>query len=173
MCMNRESMQPVTILLTRYSDLFGLFLCKICRNAYSHASISIDEKEEVFYSFNYKGFVVEKPKKYSPKTRLSGSMCIRMQVPETVHKKIKEELEWFAQHKELYTYSAIGVILCLLRIPHKFKNSYFCSQFVAEVLSVSGAVHFKKSESLYLPVHFVDHMDCKYSQKQIVRNVIC
>lgn len=173
MKIRQEPMKPVTILLTRYSDWFGVFLCKICRNTYSHASISIDENEEIFYSFNYKGFVVEKPKKYAPKTRMAGSMCIRIQVPESIHQKIKTELEQFANHKEEYQYSMLGVVLCLLKIPHKFKNSYFCSQFVAEVLSNTGAVQLKKNESLYLPMHFVDDMECRYSGKQLVKNAIC
>ena len=169
----QEAMKTITVLLTKYSDWFSVFLCKICRNTYSHASISIDGHEELFYSFNYKGFVVEKPKKYAPKTRMAGSMCIRMQVPESVHKKLEEELERFVNNREQFTYSTLGVILCLLKIPHKFKNSYFCSQFVAEVLTKAGAARLKKNESLYLPMHFVDRMECNYSKKQIVKNVIC
>ena len=168
-----EAMKSVTILLTKYSDWFSIFLCKICRSTYSHASISIDGNEEIFYSFNYKGFVIEKPKKYAPKTRMKGSMCIRMQVPESVHRKLEEELERFVNHREQFSYSTFGVILCLLKIPHKFKNSYFCSQFVAELLANTGAARLKKSESLYLPMHFVDGMECKYSTKQLVQNAIC
>lgn len=48
----------------------------------------------------------------------------------------------------------------------------FCSQFVAEVLSKSGAVKLKKKESLYLPGQLVDGMECLFSQKQIVYNAI-
>ena len=169
----QEAMKTVTILLTKYSDWFSVFLCKICRNTYSHASISIDGNEEIFYSFNYKGFVIEKPKKYAPKTRMQGSMCIRMQVPESVHKKLETELERFVNNREIFSYSTLGVILCLLHIPHKFKNSYFCSQFVAELLSSTGAAKLKKNESLYLPMHFVDRMECDHSAVQIVKNVIC
>ena len=104
---------------------------------------------------------------------MQGSMCIRMQVPESVHKKLENELERFTNHREQFNYSTLGVILCLLRIPHKFKNSYFCSQFVAEMLSSTGAAKLKKSESLYLPMHFVDSIECRYSAKQLVTNVIC
>ncbi len=75
-------MKTVTILLTWYSGLFGRFICGISKHGYSYASISIDGAEEIFYSFNYKGFVVEKPKKRFPRSRMAGSMCIRMQVPE-------------------------------------------------------------------------------------------
>lgn len=168
----KEEMKTVTVLLTRYSDLFGRFICKISRNAYSHASISIDGEEQIFYSFNYKGFVVEKPKKRKVKTRLDGSVCIRMQVPESVHAIIEEEIARFLEKKEQYIYSRWGVVLCLLHIPHKFRNRYFCSQFVAEVLSRAGAVELKKEESLYLPGQLMDGFECLFSRKQIVYNII-
>ena len=130
---DKETMKTVTILLTRYSGLFGRFICGISKHGYSHASISIDGAEEIFYSFNYKGFVVEKPKKRFPRSRMAGSMCIRMQVPEHVFCMIDEEIDHFLEKKEQYFYSRWGIVLCLLHIPHKFKNRYFCSQFTLKV----------------------------------------
>jgi hypothetical protein len=47
----------------RVADVFGKFVSWYSHGGYTHASISIDEDEEIFYSFNYKGFVVEKLKK--------------------------------------------------------------------------------------------------------------
>lgn len=84
-----ERTRTVTILLTRYTTLFSRFICGISKNHYSHAAISIDENEELFYSFNCKGFVVEKPKKRKPRTQRAGSICIRMQVPESTYALIK------------------------------------------------------------------------------------
>ena len=97
-------------------------------------------------------------------------MCIRDR--ESICDDIAKEIERFLEQKDIYTYSRLGVILCLLHIPHKFENSYFCSQFVAEVLSNSGAVQLKKKESLYLPNHLLDGFECLFSQKQIAYNVI-
>lgn len=165
-------MKTVTVLLTRYSGLFGRFICGISRHRYSHASISIDGEEEIFYSFNFKGFVIEKPKKRMPVKRIAGSVCIRMQVPEGVYAEIEEEINHFLEKKEQYIYSRWGVMLCLLHIPHKFQNRYFCSQFVAEVLTQAGAVELKKKESLYLPGQLVDGLECCYSPKQLVYDVI-
>lgn len=167
-----ESMKTVTILLTKYSDWFGTFICKICKKDYSHASISIDEKEEVFYSFNYKGFIVEKPKIERPKARKQESLCIRLQVPEHIYKIIEEEINEFLLNKDFYKYSCLGVVLCLLQIPHKFKGKYFCSQFIAEILLKAGAVKLKKKESLYLPVHLIDGIECLFSQKQLIYDII-
>lgn len=165
-------MKTVTILLTRYSDMMGRFICRISRHQYSHASVSIDDKEEVFYSFNKKGFVIEKPKTYIPKLRRKGSICIRMQVPEDIHKKITEEIERFLNRREELKYSNLGVLLCLLHVPHKFENRYFCSQFVAEVLASAGAIELHKKETLYLPGQLVDGIESCFAPKQIVYNVI-
>lgn len=165
-------MKTVTILLTRYSGLFGRFICGISKNHYSHASISIDGAEEIFYSFNFRGFVIEKPKKYKPKARMKGSVCVRMQVPEHVFAVIEDEIGKFVEKREQYAYSRWGVILCLLHIPHKFQDRYFCSQFVAEVLLHAGAVELQKKESLYLPGQLLDQINCLFSAKQVVYDVI-
>lgn len=168
----KQPMKTVTILLTRYSDLFGRFIAGISRYGYSHASISIDEKEEIFYSFNMKGFVIEKPKQKNPKTRGAGSVCIRIQVPESTYALIEEEINQFLEKREQYTYSSLGVVLCLLHIPHKFKDQYFCSQFVAEILARAGAIELKKKESLYLPGQLIDGIECFFGTKQLVYNII-
>ena len=168
----KETMKTVTILLTKYSDWFGKFICAISKNSYSHASISIDGAEEIFYSFNYKGFVIEKPKKYAFRKRMPGSVCIRMQVPEETYMLISEEIKQFIMKKDQFIYSRWGVLLCLLHVPHKFQNRYFCSQFVAEVLSQAGAVELKKKECLYLPGQLIDGIKCPFSKKQLVYDVI-
>ena len=165
-------MKTVTILLTKYSGWYARLICWASKSKYSHASISIDEKEEIFYSFNLKGFVIEKPKKRIPKTRRHGSVCIRMQVPEETYELIKNEIERFVECKEQYTYSRLGVLLCLLHIPYKFHNQYFCSQFVAEILSKTGAVELRKKESLYLPGQLLDGIECLFSKKQILYDII-
>ena len=165
-------MKTVTILLTRYSDIMGRFICKISRYKYSHASISIDEKEEVFYSFNTKGFTIEKPKKHIPRLRQQGSLCIRMKVSEDIHKRIADEIEKFMNKKEDLKYSNLGVILCLLRVPHKFKNRYFCSQFVAEILASAGAIELRKKATLYVPGQLVDGIESCFASTQLVYNEI-
>jgi hypothetical protein len=78
--------------------------------------------------------VVEKPNKKTPKKRKPENVIIRMQVPDEVYRMIKEEIDSFLENRANYGYSRLGVVLCFLHIPYKFKNRYFCSQFVAEIL---------------------------------------
>ncbi len=87
-------MKTVTILLTKYSDSLGRFISKISKNGeagYSHTSICLDENDETFYSFNTKGFAIEKPKERTPRLRMLGSLAIRFKVPDHIHLKKQEQ----------------------------------------------------------------------------------
>lgn len=107
----------------------------VYRYRYSHASISIDGREDIFYSFNLKGFVIEKPKKRMPATRMAGSICIRMQVPESVHAVIEEEINHFLEKKEQYIYSRWGVLLYLPgQLVDGFECRYSKKQLVYDVI---------------------------------------
>lgn len=160
-------MKTVSILLTRYVDAFGKFICLMRKKKFSHASISIDGNEEIFYSFNYKGLAIEKPKKYFPKLRSSEGLMMRFQVTLDVYNKIKSYIDEFLNKKGSLNYSQLGVILCILHIPYKFKNSYFCSQFITEILYKSGAVKLKKSTTLYLPSDIIDGLEFNFSPLEI------
>lgn len=170
--MKQEQTRTVDILLTKYTDLFSRLISLISKNGYSHASISIDEKMETFYSFSYKGFVIEQPRTKKTRKRTKESICIRMEVSEKTYSAIKDEIDYFRINQSKFSYSKMGIVLCMLHIPYKFKNKYFCSQFVAEVLSQADTIILKKKESLYLPNHFLDEMECVFPNKQLLYNMV-
>ena len=151
-------MKKVTILLTKYTDFWGRFARGLTGKGFSHASISLDENEEIFYSFNEKGFAIEKPKKYWPKKKRAGSMYIRITVPKHFYEVLERMIHEIQVEKHNYAFSKLGLFLCYLKIPHLREKKYFCSQFVAEVLQKSGIVKLKKSGSLYVPNNFVDEI---------------
>lgn len=66
-----------------------------------------------------------------------------------------------------YTHASLA--LCLLHIPSKVKNGYFCSQFVLEMLELSGSVSLKKEASLYLP----NQLPGVLGELGCVKEVIC
>lgn len=164
-------MKTITILLTKYSDFFGRIARGIRDKGYSHASISIDG-EETFYSFNYRGFAIEKPKERKLRRQVPGSLCIRMEVPDENYEIMKKEIDKFIEEKEKYKFARLGLALCFMGIPNKFKDKFFCSQFVAELLAHGGAVKLKKRTSLYMPTHFINGIECMFSGKQLVYNAI-
>lgn len=147
----------ITILLTKYSSLFSSFISCLAGRGYSHASIATDDTMENFYSFNHKGFVIETLSKRI-RWKAERTLCIQIMVSQEAYALTLEQIDFFIAQKERYKYSKIGTFLCLLHIPHKFQNQYFCSQFVAEMLSLSGVLELKRDPSLYLPNHFLKEL---------------
>ncbi len=146
-------MKQVNIMLTKYSDWGSTLIYLACGFGYTHAAIGLDENPDVYYSFNRKGFCEENLTKYR-RHGVKKSVCYQLEVTDEAYEKLTECIEEFRRKREQYCYSTLGAILCHLQIPYKWENRYFCSQFVAEVLKRSGAVHLKKKPYLYLPNQF-------------------
>lgn len=102
------------------------------------------------YSFNYRGFCIETAKKHRSRG-VERSASFTLRISDESYERLKDEIGHFIENRPDYKYTRFGVLMCLLKIPFKRKNHYFCSQFMAEMLSNSGAVKLKKSPSLYLP----------------------
>ncbi|WP_315108908.1 hypothetical protein [Clostridium intestinale] len=149
----------ITVLLTRRHDRISNIIYWISGRGYTHASISIDNEQEIFYSFNFKGLCIEHFSQKDTYKRKSKSVCYHLEVSEATYNEIHFKISEFIDQRVKYKYSRIGLILCILRIPHKIKNRYFCSQFVAELLSISDEIHIKRRTSLYLPNQFVDELE--------------
>lgn len=139
----------VYVLLTKDCSWFSKIFYWVSGRGYTHAAISVDQSKNNFYSFNFKGFSEEHP--FRRKKAGRKSVCYQLGVSEKDYQKIQLKLEEFSAKKEEYHYSKLGLVLCVLRIPYKNKNAYFCSQFVAEMLLMIDSFQLKKEPSLYLP----------------------
>lgn len=127
-------MKQICILLTKYSDWISSLVYYIGGQGYTHSSIALGDQPTQFYSFNYRGFAVETTEKH----RRRGVRCsrlYRLNVSDTVYERIEERIRHFLENRENYRYTRLGVLCCVLRLPLYWKNHYFCSQFVAELLS--------------------------------------
>lgn len=168
--MGESEKRIITVLLTRYYSTFANFIYYISGRGYTHASLSLDDKNEYFYSFNFKGFRKEYPKKH--KRRSGKSISYKLEVPQEGFEKIEQRIEEMEKEKDHLYYSRIGVVLCLLHIPCKRKNHYFCSQFVVEMLQLSNAVFIEKHTSLYLPNQLPFELRRQDCLREIVYNPI-
>lgn len=160
----------ITVLLTRYYSTISNFIYYISGRGYTHASIALDEKNEYFYSFNIKGFRKEYPKRH--KQRSSKSISYKLEVSQEDYERIEKKLKDMEQEHEQFHYSRLGVLFCLMHIPFHRKNHYFCSQFVAEILSMSKTIELKKDSSLYLPNQFLYELGGQRSLREIICNPI-
>ncbi len=151
--------RKVFVLLTRFPDLGSKITSVITNFYYTHASIGLEEDKSTFYSFVTKGFIVENIERYiRPDREPYPCMLYEVEVTNEVYEKIKNTIHTFVAEKKNLKYAKLGVALCIFRISYQSPDSYFCSQFVADILKSSGAVHFEKSSSLFLPKDF-DRLD--------------
>ena len=148
----KQPKRNIFILLTRFNDGGARLLRTFTGCYFTHASIGLEEDMNTFYSFVYKGFIVEQITRYIKPGKVP-SPCELYKIPvcEKTYKRVKKLLASFANAKKKFSYTRSGVIMCLFGIPHNKKLSYFCSNFVAEILKKSGAANVKKDSALYFP----------------------
>lgn len=167
---NQAALPRVSLLFTRYSDPVSRFVSLIGKHGFSHVSVSVQSEPTVFYSFNHKGFAIEKPLKHMPKRRLPGNLLVSFEVPEHVHQALQAEIDRFLQHREAYRYSPLGVACCLAHIPVNMEGRRFRSQFVAEVLERAGMVQLGRHTTLCLPEHLIDRALYAFPPTNVVSN---
>ena len=152
---NADRRYKVTLLLSRYNDPFSKMIALSSRGKYTHISISLDPEENVFYSFNKKGFIEEHWQGKRSRHLMPDRAYLYFYVDALQYFKIYREIMRYERRKKDISYSVFGTVLCMFRIPSKFKKQFFCSQFVADVLRKSGTVTLKRKSSLYLPMHLL------------------
>lgn len=164
-------MRQISVLLTKYSDWISTVIYHIGGHGYTHSSIALEEDQDTYYSFNYRGFAVETMEKHR-RRGVKQSCCIQLQVSDEAYSQMKEQLQNMLDTREDYSYTRLGVLFCVLKFPFRWKNHYFCSQFVAELLKNSGAVPLKRRPCFYLPNHFAMELPVMSSCRSVCCNVV-
>lgn len=135
------SMKKVYMLLTRFPDRTNAFMAWLSGSYYSHASIGLEENMRFYYSVVRKGHIVEDLLRYR---QAFPCQLYELEVSAEVYERIRVMVKDRKASKKI-RYARLGVLLSLLRIPHKHaENRYFCSEYVADVLKSSGAVSLRK-----------------------------
>lgn len=167
-----EKTVPIHLLFTNYSDVGGRFIRAITHGGFSHVSLSLEDNPLIFYSFNTKGFAVEKPFTYSPRTRMTGSLMVTFEVPCAVRDALQAEIDGFLRSRAAWAYTYLGVALCAAGVPVKRKSKRFCSQFVAEVLASAGALRLSRPAELCLPSHVLDYINSAFPERRVAYDVL-
>jgi hypothetical protein len=165
-CCEMDSKPSVFILLTNTGTLFTKSIQTYTRAPYNHASISFDRELTEMYSFGrknpnnplYGGFVKEDvwTGTYS---RFPETTCViyELEVSARQIEKMKRVLRFFIKNQNKYMYNLLGLLGVTIGEPIEFSNSYFCSQFVAEILKRSGIRLWDKLPALVTPDDFRQH----------------
>ncbi len=156
-------MRTIYILLTRTNTVFSRLIHQATGSEYTHVSLSMDSSLDCLYSFARRnlyfplnaGFVVE-----SLHTGIFGQRkntpcaLYEIKVSEQTYRRVDLYMQAFKSNRQDYDYNFLGLFLCLFDIPLRRKHHFFCSQFVAEVLENTGALHCHKIPSLMRPSDF-------------------
>ena len=163
--------RKISVLLTRYHSLFSDFIYFTSGRGYTHASISLGE-DTCYYSFNLKGICVENLAERKPVSKDPKSICYEFEVSEFDYERMKRKIQVMLSNRQLFHYNRLGLIFCFLHIPFKRTQHYFCSQFVAELLSLTEDITLKKHPSLYLPNQFVKELEGQSSLCRVIQDMI-
>lgn len=159
----------ISILFSTYTDFTSKIISLFSGFGCTHVSISLDNEDEYFYSFNKKGFRKEYPRKH--KSRLKQDTCFRVEITEEQYEQLKSSILEFERRKELYNYNLIGLIFCMLRLSKKRRDKYFCSEFIAEVLSDANIIKLERKKSRYLPIHLEKQLALLPAVVQVSNNI--
>lgn len=130
----------------------------ICtKSTLNHASIAFDEGLEEVFSFGRKsprnpfigGFVKEDMQ--NPLFRKAKCAIYSLTITELEYSQIRKRITQMEEKKQDYRYNLIGLFGVMVNIEMQRKNAFFCSQFVATILSESGIYHNSKPSCLVKP----------------------
>ncbi len=147
----------VYIVLTDTGSLLTKMIKLYTKKRYNHASVSFDSHLTEVYSFGRKkmnnpfsgGFVQEDVK--SGLFKEADCAIYSLTVTEEDLQKMRNYIKQMDEQKDIYRYNFLGLFGFLLHKPLRKENSYFCSEFVATVLSVCIGVRFHKPAALIAP----------------------
>lgn len=158
-------MKNIYILLTR-SDTIVSRAILFCTGAdYTHASLAYDGELNSLSSFARRDPRFALPAGLVRENICDGfyalhggipCMLLSLTVSDEAHRRIAERVESMLSVREEYGYSLLGLLTCFSGLPWERQRRYFCSQFVASVLTESGAVTLPKPPSLMHPCDFLD-----------------
>ena len=164
MRVDENETQTIAVLFTRYSNIFSNCIYWLSGKGYTHASIALADDSEYYYSFNFKG----NKKEYYKNKKCRESIIYKLEIPQEDVTKMAAKIKELELKKEQLTYARLSLLLSIIKIPFKSKNSYFCSQFVAEILQISRQISLEKKAIFYLP----NQLEMELSQQKMIKAAI-
>lgn len=168
-----ENKYTLSVLFVNYEDFWSKVVYYVLGRGYGHASIGVDQNgvdqsDEVYWSFNFKGFRREKPKKHE--AIVSKSVCYKLSVTKEEYDKVVEMIEEFQSRRFEWKYNLAGLLLSRINIKRQKKDHYFCSEFVAEMLQRANIVEFNKNVAHYLPNRLEKEMQKLHNLERVIMN---
>ena len=166
-------MKNIYILLSRPDTFVSSLIAFFTHTEYSHISVAYDSELRSLCSFARKyyfplpgGLVAENENGVLRKP-LRNAKCsiLSVSVPENMFETFCSRIDNMLLNRSKYHYFLRGLFFCCLGIEAHRENHYFCSQFVAEMLSCAGVRGIPKPPALMKPIDFlkIPGLECVYN----------
>lgn len=140
------SQKHVYIVFSATPYKIGKMIRSITKDAYNHASISLDEDLTQMYGFArrycrvplYGGFVKESTSRYKPKGINSTVKIHEIPVTEETYRSLETRLNAMYQNRDNYLYNHFSFLAVPLRKPIQIRDAYTCLEFCVDVMHSIG-----------------------------------
>ena len=156
--------KTIYIVISQTGTALSRILKFVTGAKYNHASISLESDLSTMYSFGrtnpynpfHGGFVTESPN-YGTFKRFSGTKVevLSIAVSEGQYINLGQMLEGMAKNKKRYHYNYLGLFLAGANIHYRQANSYYCSEFVKEMLVRNGIREARELNDIVEPMLFL------------------
>lgn len=161
-------MKKIYILFTETNSVLSKSIRFYTKTVYNHTSISFSADLIDVFSFGRKkprnpflgGFVKENLS--AGIFRQANCLIYSLTVTDQEWDKMYTYVEKMHAQKEIYTYNLVGLVGVARQLPIERKHAFFCSQFVATVLSENDLITFEKPLALITPIDLKNCLDLEF-----------
>ena len=157
-------MKKVYIVLSRSNTIVAQLVRTFTRKYYTHASIAFEKDLNSFYSFGRKnpynpfwaGFVTESAR-FGTFKRFSQTRVVMLDiaVSEEQYLAIERRINTMLMLQQHYHYNYLGLWLAGLRICYRRKRTFYCSEFVKDLLEKQNIKGARLLDAIVQPIHFL------------------
>ncbi len=155
----------IYIVISQTGTVLSRLLKLITKADYNHVSLGLTDDLENMYSFGrlhpynpiWGGFVNESPNRGTFKRFYNTKVIVlSLKVSSNTYKNISETIQYISDNRRKYHYNYFGVFFGAFKHVHKASNSYYCSEFVKEILVKNNIEGADSLSAIVQPIHFLD-----------------
>ena len=160
-----EKSTKIYLVLSQTGTMLSRIIKAKKKTDYCHSSLGLEENLHEMYSFGRKfpwfafwgTFVKESPYYGTFKRFKKTKICVlEIDVGEEKYAEIRDFVMNMWENKKQYHYNHLGLYLAAVNIARKKKNCFYCSEFVAHVLTECGIVEEGFFKPIVEPMAFLD-----------------
>ncbi len=151
---DRKGTNYIYVVFISTNTVMGKMIRLFTRNRYSHVTVAFERDLSRMYSFaRYHinspilgGFVTEQPGRY-----LYGDQDVQVKICEVPveqeeYERIREEVEFFRQNREIMIYNTLNAVLSLMGKRLTSENMYTCVEFATHLLRYPDMIKIRQLE---------------------------